>query len=107
MPGADKTAVYSRCVSALARQFSRSDRLMEIGESLPVTRMYRILNNLTGVMDVKKVKILPKTGQNQAYSEVVYDIKANMSADGQYLLVPENCILELKYPNTDIQGTVR
>ena len=106
-PGVDKSIIYTRCVQALARQFSRKDRQMEIGEPLSISTMYRILNNLTGVMDVKKVKIIPKVGMNEAYSEVIYDIKANMSADGQYLYVPENCILELKFANVDIQGTVR
>jgi len=30
-----------------------------------------------------------------------------MSLDGRYLSVPDNVILEIKFPTVDIKGTVR
>ena len=41
------------------------------------------------------------------YSGVEIDMSANLSPDGNYLVVPKNAILELKYPDVDIKGKIR
>jgi len=81
------------------------DKALAIGESLYITDIYRALNETNGIMDVTNVRIVTKAGAQ--YSSQSLDILKNMSADGRILYVPKDCILELKYPNSDIQGTVR
>ena len=105
MPNVDKTAVYTSCRNMLRDELSGPTRIKDIGEPLSLSRLYTRLNNIRGVMDVKTIKVLQRSGT--PYSQVVYDIKSNMTADGQYLKVPDNCVIELKYPSRDIQGTVR
>jgi hypothetical protein len=57
------------------------------------------------VLDVIDVRILNKTGLN--YSEFSYNIDNNMSLDGRKLEIPPNCIWEIKYPNSDVRGTLK
>lgn len=78
---------------------------MDIAEPFRITNVFNILKNVEGVLDVTDVKIQLKVGG--AYSDAFYDLDANTSPDGRLLYVPENVIIEIKYPNTDIEGTVR
>ena len=52
-----------------------------------------------------KVKLVPKT--SAVHSQAAIDINSNLSPDGTYLVVPKNAIVEIRYPETDIQGKVR
>jgi hypothetical protein len=63
------------------------------------------LNKVTGVLDVVKVQITNKNSSD--YSSVVFPIQENLSPDGDYLLTPQNAILEMKFPETDIKGKLR
>jgi hypothetical protein len=58
-----------------------------------------------GISDTVSVKVVQKKGQ--LYSDIRFDIKEQTSADGRYISVPENLILEIKYPKLDIKGTVK
>ena len=60
---------------------------------------------LDGVVDVKKVKVFNKTGGS--YSTFQLNFDEIMSRDGTYLKVPDNVILELKKPDSDIRGVAR
>ena len=60
---------------------------------------------MPGVLDVTKVKIFNKAGTN--YSGASIDVEQNMSPDGQYLIIPKNCIVEIKFPESDIIGKIR
>jgi len=74
------------------------------GEPLYISDIYRLLNDIPGVLDAKDVKIVARAGS--AYSSSTFNIENNVSADGRYVKVPENMILELRYPNVDIVGVV-
>ena len=76
-----------------------------IGEPIYISELYNIINKTRGVVDVKKVEIENKTGIN--YSSNTLDIYNSMSKDGTYIKVPRDVILELKYPNLDIKGTIK
>jgi len=76
-----------------------------IGEPIYITRFYEILNKVTGVIDVKTVRIVNISGG--AYSTVSMNFNKILSRDGTYYKVPKNVILELKYPDLDIKGTVK
>ena len=51
------------------------------------------------------MKLVNKTGAD--YSSVTIDINDNLSPDGDYLIVPKNAVVEIKYPMTDIEGRIR
>ena len=77
----------------------------EIGEPFYLTEVFKSLKDVPGVLDVIDVRILNKTGLN--YSEFSYNIDNNMSLDGRKLEIPPNCIWEIKYPNSDVRGTLK
>jgi hypothetical protein len=70
-----------------------------------LSRLYEIINNVEGVYDVKRVKAFNKTNGN--YSQINYNMENSLSKDGSYYKIPKNIILEIKYPNIDIKGTVK
>ncbi len=98
----DSQDVLFRCQEALKTYFSD---FLYIGEPLYLTRIYEVLNNVEGVYDTKRVHIRNKNGGR--YSTINYNVKANLSKDGSYYKVPQNIILELKYPDLDIIGVVK
>jgi uncharacterized phage protein gp47/JayE len=99
---ANKFDVLNRCVEALANKYSTP---MFIGERLSISQIFSELNKVTGVLDVVKVQIINKNSSD--YSGVVFPIQENLSPDGDYLLTPQNAILEMKFPETDIKGKLR
>ena len=81
------------------------DDKLYIGEPIYISELYNIINKTRGVVDVKKVEIENKTGIT--YSSNTLDIYESLSKDGTFIKVPRNVIMELKYPNLDIKGTIR
>ena len=77
---------------------------LSIGEPFPWTSLYQVLNRTPGVLDTIDVKLTQKFSTN--YSSATINFKENMSMDGRILYVPEDVILELKYFDTDIVGTI-
>jgi len=77
----------------------------DIGQSLSLTDLYKVLRDTEGVVDILELKVKNKTGGN--YSTTYLDIEEQTSSDGRYVYAPKNVIFELKYPNDDIRGSVR
>jgi len=75
-----------------------------IGEPFYITDIYSALNGVDGVVDTKRAEITKKTGSS--YSNTKFDLKGALSADGRYLSVPLNVVLELKFPGTDVKGAI-
>ena len=100
--GANKYTLLQRCIATLKEKY---DTCYYIGEPFYISDVYSELKKVDGVLDVVKVKILNKTGTQ--YSSVTISINDNLSPDGDYLMVPKNAIVEIKYPMTDIEGRVR
>ena len=98
----NKYDLLERATRALRTRMLRMK--FDIGEPLRVTDIYKILKDVEGLQDVKAVKIVKRTGA--LYSSNQFNIEQNMTPDGRLLTVPENVVLELKYPETDIVGTV-
>lgn len=96
--GSDRFTVLDDCVIALADEFSTP---LFIGESLSISRIFNILNNVSGVNDVVKVQFINKNSSN--YSNVFFSIGENMSPDGDALVCPKNAIFEVKFPPVDIK----
>lgn len=93
--------IIGRCNDALENYFSNQ---LYIGEPIYITRLFSILGKVDGVADVKMVTIRQRRGAD--YSNVNINFDDAMSADGSYLMTPKNAIMELKFPNRDIRGTI-
>ncbi len=76
-----------------------------IAEPVRVSDIFRTLKNVDGVLDVITVDITRKSGS--LYSSFSYDVKGNTSPDGRLILGREDVVFEIKYPDSDIIGTVR
>ena len=76
----------------------------EIGEAFYFSDIYTLLNRVEGVLDTVSVKV--NVINSAGYSQILYDIDANTSADGRYISVPEDYILEVKNLNIDIKGSI-
>tara|TARA_Y100000034_G_C6753045_1_gene334911 strand:- start:200 stop:751 length:552 start_codon:yes stop_codon:yes gene_type:complete len=77
----------------------------DIGQPIQITDIYRELQKVKGILDVYDVGIVEKTGG--LYSNSNYSINDHLSSDGNRILANERIIFELKFPNIDIQGTIR
>ena len=101
-PSTDRLEALNVAISDIQSMFQEK---LDIGQPIYITKIYDRLNNLEEIVDVTNVEITNQSGG--LYSNEVSDIEHNISADGRILYAPENVIYELKYPNLDIQGTVR
>ena len=77
----------------------------DIGEPLFITDVYDTLKRVSGVVDVKRVKVSQKVGG--VYSDIRFNINEQTSADGRYIVAPANVIFEVKYPIDDVKGEVK
>ena len=98
----NKYDVLQQCIARLQSKFSEPKLL---GEPFYITDIYSELNDVDGVVDTEEVKVSTKNGL--LYSDTRFSISEQKSADGRYIKAPKNVAFEIKYPNTDIVGTVR
>ena len=75
-----------------------------IGESVYLSDLFKVLNNVPGVTDTKSVEIVSLSGG--VYSNISYDIDLNLSNDGRFLKIPSDSVAEILLPNTDIVGVI-
>jgi hypothetical protein len=92
----------SECLSALSRGLEVP---FNIGESLYLAQIYKILNAVPGVVDTTKVKFVLKTGSK--YSSASYEVDGHMSPDGRYLIAEEDIMFEIRFPSSDFIGVVK
>ena len=93
--------VLNTSIKKLKEYFSEA---FYIGEPIYINRIYDTLNKIDGIVDVKTVKINLKSNGN--YSSTQINLNDIISKDGTFYNIPKNCILEIKYPNNDIKGTI-
>ena len=98
----DKFTVL-RLAEDILRQEFRS--IGEISESINLSDIYRLLNQVEGVSDTIDVTMVRKT--SPSHSSVDFNVERAMSFDGRYLVPPEDAVFEIRYLDTDIKGTVR
>jgi hypothetical protein len=96
----DRTDILNKALNTLYAQVNIKD----IGESISIAEIYNILNKITGVVDVRSVKIIPKIGGS--YSDTYINFDKATTYDGKYVNAPKNTIFEIKFPTLDIKGTV-
>ena len=101
-PEKDKHDVLSSATETLNSIYSDK---MNISEPFYITEIWQRLGKVEGVVDVVEVEVVKKTGG--LYSSTSLDVDQNMSADGRYIIAPENVIFEIRYPRGDIKGTIK
>ena len=98
----NKFDILQACAVALREKYSNP---LLIGEPFYLTDVYTLLNDIDGVVDTEDVKVTIKNGLQ--YSDTRFNLNERKSADGRYIKAPLNVAFEIKYPGTDIKGTVR
>jgi hypothetical protein len=99
----NKFEVLQNAIDALKFEVLRIK--YDIGEPVRISDMFAVLKNVDGILDIVSIGVERKTGA--LYSTFSYDVKGNTSPDGRLLLAKENVVFEIKYPDSDIVGTVR
>ena len=99
--GADKYSLLDAAIVTLQAKFQTK---FYIGEPLYISDIYSELNKVTGILDVTNVKITNKIGAQYAATE--FDVNSNLSPDGSYVICPNNCIFQIKFPLVDIKGKI-
>tara|TARA_R110002020_G_scaffold48233_9_gene137487 strand:- start:1425 stop:3221 length:1797 start_codon:yes stop_codon:yes gene_type:complete len=98
---ANSTDVLNKAIAVLKEHFSNK---LLMGTPFYISEIYKLLNDIKEVVDTKDVKIINKSGTG--YSDDSYDIESNIGADGKFIFIPKNTVLELRYPDTDIVGVI-
>tara|TARA_Y100000593_G_scaffold94835_1_gene196490 strand:+ start:9792 stop:11594 length:1803 start_codon:yes stop_codon:yes gene_type:complete len=93
--------IIGRCVKSIKDYYANQ---LYVGEPIYITRLYSILSKVEGVSDVKKVNVFQKFGGS--YSTVNINFEEALSRDGSFIKTPQNVIMELKFPDLDIKGTL-
>ena len=76
----------------------------DMGEPFRISDILKFLKNTEGILDVTRVRVFRRTGVN--YSSYFYNLDANLTPDGRLIIIPDNAVFEIKFPNTDIIGTI-
>lgn len=98
----NKFEVLADCISRVREMFTNK---LQIGEEFFVTNIYSELNDVEGVVDTTSVELVQKTGE--LYAQTNLGFNELFSSDGRFVQVPRNVILEIKFPEVDIIGSVK
>ncbi len=102
--GTNEKSKYDTLTEAINQIKSDFSLLPDFGEALMITKVYDALKKVDSIIDVISVEIEERIGG--AYSDAQFNFKKNTSSDGRYIKVPANVVMELKYPNNDVKGTI-
>jgi hypothetical protein len=97
----NQTEVLEQCNSVIKELYATK---FSFGTPFYISDIFRALNDLDSVTDVQDVTIKQKFGSD--YGSYSFDIEAATTEDNRYIVVPENVVLELKYPDENIIGVV-
>jgi hypothetical protein len=104
LPDVDQFKALDTSKQDLVRYF-QNRRNYEIGEEFLLTDILNVLKNSPLVLDVISVSANAKTGP--AYADTNFNVANHISSDGRKINCPIDSIFELKFPNTDIVGTIQ
>tara|TARA_R100000234_G_scaffold98268_1_gene66764 strand:- start:6734 stop:8536 length:1803 start_codon:yes stop_codon:yes gene_type:complete len=99
--GSDKFNVQTSAIQRLKALFTTK---LDIGQPFDMSEIYNVLNKTRGIVDVTNVRVTNRFGGE--YSSIGYNIRENTTSDGRYIDVPKNVVLEIKFLDTDIKGTI-
>ncbi len=98
----NKYDVLQLCLNTLTSFFEGS--YYDIGEPFKITDMYKLLNNISQVLDVKDVTVTPVAGAG--YSDYAPSFDELVSDDGRFLKAPHDTVFEILNLTNDIDGEV-
>jgi hypothetical protein len=101
-PGSNKYDLLVEANTALRDAFNKT---FYIGEPIIITDIYQVLKSVPDIMDVIHVELIVKDGSD--YADSPLSIDETLSADGRFLFPPTDTVFEIKYPDSDIGGTVQ
>jgi len=78
---------------------------LNIGEPIYIDDIYKHINNIPGVVDTTRVQIVSKAGTGYSSDSINFD--TSLSHTGRIFQPPQNTILELRFPKSDIKGTIK
>ena len=102
-PNYNSSEVIERCIIALKDYFNIDK--WQINQPIIVPELYVMLDALEGVQTVKNVILTNKAGTTSGYSQWAYDMNG-ANQNGTIFPSLDPSIFEIKYPNTDIKGSV-
>ena len=97
----NQAEVLKDCNEELKKLYSTK---LLFGVPFYISDIFKTLNELDSVTDVQDVRLVQKFGTE--YSGYFFDIDGATTADGRAVIVPENVVLELKFPEQNIIGVV-
>ena len=100
-PNKNKLDVNSAVLAQLRNFYNLKP---QIGENFSYLDVYREIQKVEGVLDVKSLEVTNIT--DAGYSPVSFNIKQSESDDGNMIMMPRNAIYEIKNVTTDITGKV-
>ena len=100
---ANRYTVINRANQRLAKDYVKNQ--FDIGQPILLADVFRELLKVKGILDVQSVQVVPKQGGR--YSESNFDFQSNLSADGRMINAAQTTIFEMKFPNTDMEGTIK
>ena len=98
----NKFEVLERAKSELVKHFAATK--YDMGEPFRTGEVFRVLKGVDGIIDVVDVTIERKIGSK--YSDYYYNLAKNTTPDGRLIKTPEFAAYEIKYPSSDIVGTI-
>tara|TARA_B110000211_G_scaffold227330_1_gene282032 strand:+ start:1232 stop:3073 length:1842 start_codon:yes stop_codon:yes gene_type:complete len=102
-PNFNSNQVLQRCIVALRDKFDMNR--WQINQPIIIPDLYVMLDALEGVQTVKNVILTNIAGTTKGYSEWAYDMNG-ANQNGTIFPSLDPSIFEIKYPNTDIKGSV-
>ena len=99
----NKFKVLSEATEAIRQRMVRTK--YNIGEPIRYGDIFQALKEVDGLLDVVKLNIVRKSGS--AYSSADFDLDMYTTPDGRMVLAPEDIIFEIKFPDSDIRGTIK
>ena len=103
LPNYNSNEVIVKCINALQGYFDINK--WQINQPIILKDLSILLDKITGVQNVKNVKITNKSGVSAGYSAYGYDIEG-ATINGVIYPSLDPSIFEVKYLNSDIKGRV-
>lgn len=103
LPNFNSNEVLINCINKI-REYFEIDK-WGINQPILLRELYILLDKIDGVMSVKNISVINKTGENLGYSKYAYDI-AGATINNIVYPSLDPSIFEVKYPLTDIFGKI-
>lgn len=100
-PNYNSNEILTKCISSISEYFEIDK--WDINKPIILKELYILLDKIEGVMTVKNVKIINKTGVG--YSSYAYDIEGATINNVVYPSI-DPMIFQLLNPSTDIKGRI-